>query len=141
MIRWKPAVLTGLGSWLIPFAISFVVFPLRAVNPPLFESIMTLVVLGAAGALFPVHFRGRPVSAGEAVGVGALWVAINLMLDYPLFAFGPMRISAAEYYSRIGLGYLAYPLFGACAARLARPSARPAAMPSSSVPGAIAQRA
>ena len=54
------------------------------------------------------------------MGVGALWLAINLLLDYPMFAYGPMKMTVWGYYSEIGLAYLAIPIFALGAARLAR---------------------
>jgi hypothetical protein len=61
------------------------------------------------------------------VTVGLLWLAMNLILDYPLFAYGPMAMPPAAYYAQIGLDYLTFPLYGLLAARLAR---HPAALPS-----------
>lgn len=120
MILWKRAAWLGVVSWLIPFAAGFIAFPLKRVNAPLFETAMGLVVLATAAALLQVHFRGRAVSAKEAAVVGACWLALNLALDYPMFAYGPMKMTAAAYYSEIGAGYLAFPLFGLGAAGLAR---------------------
>jgi hypothetical protein len=120
MILWKRAALLGFLSWMIPFAISFAVFPLKKANAPLFGTLMSLVVLLTAGALLKRYFRNRPVSVREAVGVGAMWLAVNLLLDYPMFAYGPMQMTAWGYYSEIGLSYLAYPIFALGAARLAR---------------------
>jgi hypothetical protein len=45
---------------------------------------------------------------------------MNLICDYPMFAYGPMKMTAAAYYSEIGLTYLAIPAFAWGAARLAR---------------------
>ena len=120
MTAWKRAALLGLASWLIPFAISFLVFPLKKRNAPLFETLMALAVLATAGALFQVYFRGRAVRVREGFTVGLLWLAINLAMDYPMFAYGPMQMTPAAYYSEIGLAYLAFPVFGFWAARLAR---------------------
>jgi hypothetical protein len=121
MIAWKRAVPLGLASWAIPFAFSFLLFPLKKSNTPLFETLMALAELVVAGALFQRYFRGRAVSAGEAVPVGLLWLAINLVLDYPMFAYGPMKMQVWAYYSEIGLVYLTFPAFGFWASRLARP--------------------
>ena len=44
MILWKRAFLLGLSSWAIPFAISVAAFPLKRLNAPLFEALMTLVL-------------------------------------------------------------------------------------------------
>jgi hypothetical protein len=32
-------------------------------------------------------------------------------MDYPMFAYGPMKMTAAHYYSEIGAAYLVYPAF------------------------------
>jgi len=120
MIAWKRAALLGFASWLIPFVISFFVFPLKRTNAPLFETLMTLIVLVTAGALFQLYFRRRALSVHEALLVGLLWLAVNLVMDYPMFAYGPMKMRVWAYYSEIGLGYLTYPAFGFWASRLAR---------------------
>ena len=120
MILWKRAALLGFLSWTIPFVISFLLFPLKKSNAPLFGTLMSLVVLLTAAALLNRYFRNRPVSVKEAVSVGALWLAVNLVFDYLMFSHGPMQMTASSYYSEIGLAYLAIPIFAIGAARLAR---------------------
>jgi uncharacterized membrane protein YpjA len=120
MIAWKRAALLGIASWAIPFAISFLVFPLKKSDPQLFQTLMALVEIVTAGVLFPRYFRGRAISSAEAVPVGLLWFAINLVLDYPMFAYGPMKMAVGAYYSEIGLIYLTFPAFGFWASRLAQ---------------------
>jgi hypothetical protein len=120
MIVWRRAALLGFGSWLIPFVVGFLAFPLRKSNVTLFETCMTLTVLVTAGCLFRRYFRDRAISTREALVVGLLWLAVNLVMDYPLFAYGPMKMQAATYYSQIGLDYLTYPTFGFLASRLTR---------------------
>lgn len=121
MILWKRAAGLGILSWLLPFAVSFLLFPLKQWNAPLFGTLMGLVVLLTGGVLLSRYFRGgRSVSVREAVAVGALWLALNLAFDYPMFAYGPMKMTAAQYYSEIGLGYLMFPAVAFAAARLAR---------------------
>ena len=115
------AILLGLLSWIVPFVVSFAVFPLKKANAPLFSTLMFLVVLVIAGALFNLYFRKRAVSIREAAAVGTPWLAINLVCDYPMFAYGPMMMTALGYYSEIGLVYLTFPIFAMMAARLARP--------------------
>jgi hypothetical protein len=101
MIAWKRAALVGFASWLIPFVISFLIFPLKKSNAPLFETLMTLVVLITAGVLFQLYFRGRAVSIHEALLVGVMWFVVNLMLDYP--DSGPRGWHASETVHRTGL--------------------------------------
>ena len=114
------AILLGLLSWAIPFVAGFVLFPLKRSNAPLFSTVMYLVVLITAGVLLHLYFRKRSVSVREAGLVGTLWMAINLILDYPMFAFGPMKMTPLGYYSEIGLVYLTFPVFAILAARLAK---------------------
>jgi len=121
MMLWKRALLLGLLSWLIPFAISFFIFFLKKSNAPLFSTLMYLVVLLTAGLLLAGYFRNRPVSVREALLVGALWIVMNLVFDYPMFAYGPMKMTALSYYSEIGLAYLTFPVFAFLSARLAKP--------------------
>lgn len=120
MARCMRALLFGLLSWLIPFVVSFAAFPLKKTNAPLFSTVMDLVVLLSAGAMLSAYFAHRKIPLSEAALVGTLWLAMNLIFDYPLFAFGPMKMTPLSYYSEIGLVYLTFPVFALFAARLAR---------------------
>lgn len=119
MAPWLRALVFGFLSWFIPFGISFGLYPLRKSNSPLFATLMFLIVLVTAGVLLSFQFLHRKVTVGEAAMVGTLWLAINLVCDFPLFSAGPMKMTAAAYYSEIGLAYLAIPIYSVLAARLA----------------------
>ena len=114
------AILFGLLSWFIPFVTGFALFPLKKSNASLFSTLMYLVVLVTAGALLNFYFRKRAVSVRKSALVGAVWLAINLVCDYPMFAYGPMKMTPLGYYSEIGLVYLTYPVFAILAARMAK---------------------
>lgn len=114
------AVSIGLLSWFIPFLAGFILFPLKKTNAPLFSTLMDLIVLATAGLLLIWYFQKRTVCIHEALLVGVLWLAINLILDYPMFAFRPMKMTPLAYYSEIGMVYLTYPIFAVLAARLGR---------------------
>jgi hypothetical protein len=79
---------------------------------------MYLIVLITAGALLTLYFRKRQVVLREAVVVGSLWLIISLILDFPMFAFGPMKMTTIAYYSEIGLVYATFPIFAFLSARL-----------------------
>jgi hypothetical protein len=118
--HWKRALALGFLSWLVPFAISFCIYPLKKASEPLFETAMSLVLVGVGGGLSRRYFRDEAPGVVPALALGIVWAAINVVFDYPMFAYGPMRMSAARYYSEIGAGYLLYPTFLACAAWMAR---------------------
>ena len=105
----------------IPFAISFVLFPIKRCNAPLFETLVYLVLLASAGALLNLYFRGRPAAVLEALLVGGAVAGDEPRVPLPMFAFGPMRMTVARYYSEIGLAHPAFPVLAFAAARLGRP--------------------
>lgn len=120
MALWVRALLLGLLSWFVPFVISFALFPIKHANAPLFSTLMFLVVLATAGFLLALYFLHRAITQREAVAVGMIWLAMNLVFDYPLFAYGPMKMTPLAYYSEIGLVYLTFPVFALLAARIAK---------------------
>jgi hypothetical protein len=121
LAHWKRALGLGFLSWLAPFVFAFPVFPLKQVSPALFDTVMSLAVVATGAALARRYFRGDGAPrVAEAVLLGFLWLAINLVMDYPMFAYGPMKMTAARYYCEIGSGYLLYPAFLAGAAWVPR---------------------
>jgi hypothetical protein len=112
LTHWKRALALGFLSWLLPFLFSFLVFPLKKASAPLFSTVMYLVLILVAAPLRDRYFRNSAAPrAGEAALLGFLWLAINLAMDYPMFAYGPMKMTAGRYYSEIGAAYLLFPAF------------------------------
>jgi uncharacterized membrane protein YpjA len=72
---------------------------------------MAVILLATAALLARRYFRDIEPTAAEAAQLGFIWVAINLVLDYPMFSHGPMQMSMGRYYAEIGAGYLLYPTF------------------------------
>jgi hypothetical protein len=124
MILWRRAVPLGFVSWSIPFALSFVLFPLKRANAPLYSSLLNIIGLCTTAWMLNLYYRGRTsprsVPWTEALLLGAFWAALNLAFDAPFFSIGPMRMEPSLYWSEIGLSYLTIPVFTAGAARLAR---------------------
>ena len=98
----------GILIWLIPFLVSFVVFPLKDSNRPLFESIMP-VVLTITVVIFSILFFKRVDKEFMKEGfiIGIVWFTISIVID--LFMFIPessMHMSLVDYIMDIGLTYL-----------------------------------
>ena len=114
MNKYLKVVLLGFLTWLLPFAVSFLVFPLRASQRPFFETIMAVVV--AVTAVFFTVLYLRQVKAGflkEGALVGVAWFVINIVIDLPLFLLeSPMQMSFTDYMMDVGLTYLIYPVVG-----------------------------
>jgi hypothetical protein len=108
----RTVIIYGILLWIIPFIVSFIVFPTKSFFPPLFETIMAVTLTLCVVVLAILYFR-RVTADYVRVGivVGVVWLAISLLIDLPLFLFGgPMQMSFANYMMDIGLTYLIYPI-------------------------------
>jgi hypothetical protein len=106
----KYVKLVGFGFliWLIPFLVSFVIFPLRNANRPLFESIMPVFLALTAMIISVLYFKKvEKESLKEGLFAGVLWFVLSLVIDLMLFLpASPMQMSFSDYMMDIGLTYL-----------------------------------
>ena len=106
----KYVKLVGFGFliWLIPFLVSFVIFPLRNTNRPLFESIMPVVLVLTVMIISVLYFKKiEKESLKEGLIAGVLWFVLSLVIDLMLFLpASPMQMSFSDYMMDIGLTYL-----------------------------------
>lgn len=106
--NWKTIMLFGFLIWLIPFVVSFFIFPLRSSSRPLFESIMP-VILTSAVVLFTVRYL-RKINrefVKEGIFIGIVWLVISLVIDLILFMpESPMQMTLSDYVMDIGITYL-----------------------------------
>ena len=111
MKKYLKIGLFGFLVWLIPFAVSFLIFPLRTSNRALFESIMP-VVITICVVLFSIIYLRRIETdfLKEGILLGVIWCAISLIIDLLLFMEGPMKMSFTDYLMDIGLTYLIIPI-------------------------------
>jgi hypothetical protein len=115
MASVRKALLYGVLVWLIPFAVAFVIFPLRQSARPLFESIMPVVVAGAVAGFAVSYFRTvNTAFVREGLRLGLLWLLISIAIDAPLMLLGgPMKMTVGQYLADIGLTYLLMPVITA----------------------------
>lgn len=100
------AFLYGFILWASVFVMSFIVSPVKQTDPIFFETIIT-IILTAFTALYGYIFfkKGKP-SLKTTLFVGIFWLLINILIDLPLFSFGPMKRPFVNYMTDIGLTYL-----------------------------------
>jgi hypothetical protein len=112
MASLRKAVLYGMLVWLVPFAVAFLIFPLRQSARPLFESIMPVAVAGAVVGFAVSYFRLVTTTfVREGLRLGVLWLLISVAIDAPLMLFGgPMQTTLAQYVADIGVTYLLMPV-------------------------------
>ncbi len=111
MRNLKKALWYGFVVWLIPFCVAFALFPVKKTNPPLFDSIMPVVLTVCVMWFLNLYFQSATGNTlREAVLLGGLWMLMSLALDFPMFSHGPMKMSLAVYVSDIGVTYLLIPV-------------------------------
>lgn len=105
-------ILYGFLVWLIPFAVSFIVFPLRTTMRPLFESIMPLVLSIVVITLAYYYIKNLDSNfVKEGFLIGISWYIINIAIDLFLFMpASPMHMSFVDYMMDIGLTYVMIPV-------------------------------
>ena len=108
MNKYVKLVAFGFLIWLIPFLVSFVIFPLRNTNRPLFESVMPVVLVFAVMIISVLYFKKiEKESLKEGLIAGVLWFVLSLVIDLMLFLpASPMQMSFSDYMIDIGLTYL-----------------------------------
>jgi hypothetical protein len=110
MNRYLKIGLFGFLLWLIPFAVSVLIFPLRTSQRPLFESIMPVVI-----AIWTVFFSILYLSGKksdllkEGILIGIAWLLISIVLDLMIFIEGPIKMPLWDYVADIAVTYLMIP--------------------------------
>ncbi len=104
-------ILFGFLVWLVPFLVSFVVFPLRASMYPLFESIMSVIIAISVVVFSYFYVRDLDVNfVREGIISGIVWFIINIIIDLVIFMpASPMHMAFNDYIMGIGLKYLIIP--------------------------------
>ncbi len=111
MKKYSKLLLYGFLTWLIPFFVSVLIFPIHQTERPLFESIMPVIIVACVVFFSVLYFSG--ITSGfqkEGARLGAVWLAISLFIDLLLFMDGPMKMPLADYLKDIGLTYLIIPM-------------------------------
>ncbi len=110
----KFVVLYGVFIWLITFAVSVIIFPIRQTDRPLFESIMPVVLTLSVMLFAFLHFkRVESQFAREGLLIGITWFLVSFAIDQMMFNFGPMKMAFIDYIKDIGLTYLIIPIITA----------------------------
>ena len=105
-------VLFGLLVWLIPFMVSFFIYPLKTPMYSLFESIMSVLI--AVAAVIFSYFYFKDIGANfvrEGVVTGIVWFIIAIVIDLVIFMpASPMHMNFTDYMMTVGVKYLIIPV-------------------------------
>jgi len=110
MKSFKQVIVYGFLIWLIPFLVSILIFPFKTSHPPLFESIMPVVLTATVVFFSVLYFKDMAeIAVLDGVLLGVIWFGISIILDLLMFMEGPMKMTLFNYMMDIGLTYLLIP--------------------------------
>lgn len=98
----------GFLIWLIPFLVSFLIFPLREDNRALFESIMPVILTIVVIKLTIFYYlKLEKDFLREGIMLGVIWFVISVIIDLIMFIpESEWHMSFSDYMMDIGLTYL-----------------------------------
>ncbi len=101
-------VLFGFLVWLIPFAVSFFIYPIKTPMYSLFESIMSILIAVSAVIFSCLYFRSIETNfVMEGVVTGIVWFVIAVVMDLLMFLpASPMHMGFTDYMMAVGVKYL-----------------------------------
>ncbi len=110
-MKWKRALALGALLWATVLLISFLIFPVKKTTPALFDSLIAVVLAACTVVYLGMYFLPSAApSRTEGINLGGLWMAMSLVLDLPLFAAGPMKMTPEQYLADIGATYIMIPV-------------------------------
>jgi hypothetical protein len=114
----------GLLSWLMISGAALAMYPWRAHDRPLFGSALAVVLAAVTTLLAVVFFRRTPAVRGwNGLLLGLVWAAINVVVDLPLFSFGPLRMAPRAFLAEVALAFLMMPVLATALASQRRAGA------------------
>ena len=105
-------VLFGFLVWLIPFAASFFIYPLKTPMYSLFESVMSVLIAIAAIIFSYLYFKDIKTNfVMEGIITGIVWFIIAIVIDLLMFMpASPMHMNFNDYMMTVGVKYLIIPV-------------------------------
>jgi hypothetical protein len=112
MNKYLKIVGLGVLIWLIPFIVSFFIYPLKEEYNPLFESIMPIVISICVVVFAIIYYKKIDVNyIKEGALIGFIWLGISIIIDLIMFLpDSAMQMTFTDYLMDIGVTYLIIPV-------------------------------
>jgi len=112
MNKYLKIVGLGVLIWLIPFVVSFIIYPLRDDYRPLFESIMPVAIAIIVVIFSIIYFKKIDANfVKEGALIGLIWFVISIIIDLIMFLpESSMQMTFDNYMMDIGVTYLIIPV-------------------------------
>ena len=112
MNKYIKIMLYGILMWIVPFLVSFLIYPLKQSTNPFFESIMPVAITATAVVLTLSYFKHQDKDfLREGAIIGISWFAISIIIDLMMFLPpSPMHMGLSDYMMDVGFTYMIIPL-------------------------------
>jgi len=112
MNKYLKIILYGVLVWLVPFIVSFFIYPLKTAGNPLFESIMPLIITLMVVTISYQYLKNLKTDIiREGILIGVSWFVISIAIDLVLFLPpSPMQMNLTSYMEDIGVTYIMIPM-------------------------------
>lgn len=131
------SIVLGFLLWLAVFVVSLILFPVKQNSPIYFETLITIALVFFTVLCATLSFQKRESGfLAHGISIGILWMALSLLIDLPLFSYGPMKRPLPDYMMDIGLTYLVIPIITIAIGSLLQSKVRLAMATKESAPSA-----
>lgn len=104
-------ILYGFLIWLSIFVGAMLIFQLHESDRIFFETLISIICTAVIILFTSSYFKKVETNfVSEGIKTGIIWMLINLIIDIPMFSFGPMARPLWDYFKDIGFMYLSIPI-------------------------------
>jgi hypothetical protein len=104
-------ILFGFLTWLSTFIGAMLIFKLHESDRIFFETLISIILTSVIIFYTTLYFKEVQRNfLNEGIKIGIIWMLINLMIDIPMFSFGPMARPLWDYFKDVGFMYISIPI-------------------------------
>jgi len=104
-------ILFGFLIWLSIFIGAMFIFKLHESDRVFFETLISVISTIIVVLFTVLYFKKTQTNfLKEGIRIGIIWMFVNLIIDIPMFSFGPMKVPLWDYFKDIGFMYISIPV-------------------------------
>jgi hypothetical protein len=111
MKKTSKIIIFGFLIWLSIFVGAMFIFKLHDSDRVLFETLISIIFTFVVVLYTVLYFKKIQTNfLNVGVKIGIIWMSVNLLIDIPMFSFGPMARPLWDYFKDIGFMYISIPI-------------------------------
>jgi hypothetical protein len=104
-------ILFGFLIWLSIFIGAMLIFKIHESDRIFFETLISIICTLVIVLYTTIYFKKIQSNfLNEGIKIGIIWMLVNLIIDLPMFSFGPMAKPLWDYFKDIGFMYISIPI-------------------------------